>query len=141
MANIHTPSKHVLVKPVLNTAITAAANDGAGVDCRGYTRAMAIFHTKPAGAGTTSNCKLQQSSDNGVGDAFADVATAAFAEVATADGETLQVMNIDLSKRERYLRFVHTGAGAAAAGQETVSLLLFNAWNAPPTQDETAISV
>lgn len=138
MGNLHTPTDRVLVKASLITAITAASNNGTGVDCLGYSRAMAVFHSAPSGSGTTSDCKLQESSDNST---FADVTGATFTQVTTAGGAKIQAMNIDLAKRLRYLRLVHTGAGGSAAGQAEGALYLFNGQGAPPTQDVTPISV
>jgi len=139
--NIHSPSGHVLVKGALLTPITAAANNSTGVDTQGATRALVTFSSNPTGTGTTSDCKLQDSADNST---FADVATAAFAQVTTAGAAgaiVTQVMDVDLSKRKRYLRVVHTGAGGSAAGNATASILLFNHHNLPPAQDNTVVSV
>lgn len=141
MANIHTISKRALVKRSINTAITAAANNGTGIDCAGFDRALVIFDSAPSGAGTTSDCKLQESSDNGSTDAYADVTSATFAQVTTAGGAKVQVMDVDLTKRERYIRPVHTGAGASAAGQAFVCVVLMRGRHLPPTQDNTVVSV
>lgn len=130
--NIHTPSKQVLVKRTFLTAITAAAVNGTGVDTLGYTRALAIFVSAPTGAGTTSDCKLQDSADNTT---FADVASATFAQATTAGGAVAETMSIDLGKRNRYLRLVQTGAGGSAAGQAAGLILLFNPRYAGVTQD------
>lgn len=138
MANIHRPSEHLLVKASVLTAITATTNNGTGVDTLGYTRALAVFNSAPSGAGTTSDCKLQESADNA---AWVDVAGAAFAQVTTAGGTKIETLNVDLSKRLRYLRLVHTGAGASAAGVACGQLHLFNPRLAAPTQDVAAVSV
>lgn len=138
MANIHRPSQHVLSKQTVIVPITAAANNGTGVDTLGYRRAQAIFVSAPSGGGTTSDCKLQDSADNG---SFADVASAAFTQVTTAGGTQIQVMDIDLAKRRRYLRLVHTGAGGSAAGAAAGVIQLFDPEYYPPTQDNTAVNV
>lgn len=136
--NIHTPSKQVLVKHSFILAITAASTNGTGIDCQGYERALAILDSAPSGAGTTSDCKVQDSPDNST---FTDVTNANFAQVTTAGGQKLETMDIDLRKRARYLRLVHTGAGGSAAGQAAGVIILFNPRNAPPTQDVTPVSV
>jgi hypothetical protein len=138
MSNIHRPSEHVLVKRSFVLAITAAATNGTGIDTLGYSRALAIFTAAPSGAGTTSDCKLQDSADNS---AYADVASATFAQATTAGGTVTGTMNIDLTKRNRYLRLVHTGAGGSAAGQAAGHILLFNPLQAAPAQDVAAVSV
>jgi hypothetical protein len=136
--NIHTPSDSVLTKRSVLTAITAAANNGAGVDCLGFERAEAIFDSAPSGTGTTSDCKLQDSADNS---SFADVTGATFAQATTVGGAKIQVMNINLSKRRRYLRLVHTGAGGSAAGVAFGGFNLFNPRNAPVAQDNAVVTV
>lgn len=141
MPNIHTPASSVLAKHSFSLAITAAAVNGTGVDCLGFQRVMAAFYSAPSGAGTTSDCKVQESSDNGGGDAFADVASATFAQATTAGGAKLQVMNINAAKRERWLRLVHTGVGASAAGQAYGLFLLFNAFFYEVTQDQAVITI
>ena len=55
---IHKPSEHMLVNSNILVDLTVATNDGAAVDTKGYTRAMAIFYTNPTGTGGTSDCKL-----------------------------------------------------------------------------------
>lgn len=138
--NIHTPSKQALVKHTFITAITAASNNGTSIDCQGYERALAIFDSAPSGGGTTSDCKLQDGAQSNGSDAV-DVAGATFAQITTAGGQKVETMDIDLRKRNRYLRLVHTGAGGSAAGQAVGIILLFNSRNLPPSQDVAAVSV
>ena len=138
MTNLHTPSEQVKTAPGFSTAIAAATVTGASVDCQGFENAKGIFNSEPSGAGTTSNCKLQESDDNA---AFADVPAAAFAQATTAGGAKIQVMDIKLSNRKRYLRLVHTGAGGAAAGVAYGLIELYNARYNPVSQSSPAISV
>ena len=138
MSNIHTPSSQVLTKHSLSTAITAATNNGTGVDCLGYEKAKLIFYSAPSGTGTTSDAKLQESSDNS---SFSDVTSATFTQVTTAGGAKLYVMDINLSKRSRYLRISHTGAGGSAAGTVYAVFELYNARNMAVTQDNTAVQI
>lgn len=138
--NIHTPSDVVLVKSGLVVPITAAANTGKHVDTQGYTRAMVVFHSLPTGTGTTSDCKLQDGAAANGSDA-ADIAGAAFTQVTTVLGEKIQVMNVDLSKRKRYLTAIHTGAGGSAAGAASVEIVLFNGEAYPQAQDLTPVSI
>lgn len=136
--NLHTPSEQVKTAPGFAAAITAAATNGASVDCQGFETGKAIFNSAPTGAGTTSDCKLQESDDNA---AWADVPSASFAQATTAGGAKIQVMNIKLSNRKRYLRLVHTGAGGSAAGQTYGLIELYNARYNPVQQTNPAISV
>lgn len=135
---IHRFSENVLVKAAFNAVITAATVNGAGVDTQTYRHAAAIFNTAPSGAGTTSDCKLQESPDNA---AWADVAGATFTQGATGAGSTVQLLDVDLAKRQRYLRLVHTGAGGSAAGQATGTFVLFDGQLLAPAQDVAARSV
>ncbi len=139
MSNIHSLSAHALVKPCFQNAITAASNNGAAIDTLGYENGTAIFYSSPSGSGTTSDCKLQECATSG--GTYADVTSATFAQVTTAGGAQIQVMDINLEKRLRYLRLVHTGAGGSAAGQASGVLVLSGARNAPPTQNNTVVTV
>lgn len=135
---IHRLSQNALLKGSFEVAITAAATNGTGVDTQGYREASAVFYSTPSGSGTTSDCKLQDSADNST---FADVTGAAFTQAITANGAQWQLLDIDLAKRNRYLRLVHTGAGASAAGTAAGAFLLFRPWNAAPTQDTAPVLV
>ncbi len=136
--NLHTPSE--LIKKIIAfcAAITAAAVNGTSVDAQGYETAFAWFYSNPSGAGTTSDCKLQESADNA---AWVDVPSAAFTQVTTAGGAKTYTMNIKLAQRLRYLRLVHTGAGGSAAGQTSGGIDLMNARYNPVSQSSPAISV
>jgi hypothetical protein len=134
MSNIHTLSDHALAKESFTLAITAATVAGTTVDCQGYENALAIFNSAPSGAGTTSDCKLQEGDLQNGSDA-GDVAGGAFAQITQAGGKKIEVMNIDLTRRKRFLRLSHTGAGGSAAGQAVGIFILYNGRNAPPVQD------
>lgn len=133
--NIHTLSDRVNVQRGFNTPITAATVNGTGVDTSGYEVALAILDTTPSGAGTTSDTKLQESDDNST---WVDVAGGVFTQSTTT---ALKLMNIQLSKRKRYLRLVHTGTGAAAAGNAAAVLVLGNARYNPTTQLNNAVTI
>lgn len=136
--NMHTPTKNVRSTHGFSVAVTQASTNGASVDCQGYEDAKAIFYANPSGAGTTIDCKLQESSDNA---AWTDVPTASFTQATTAGGAKLLLMDVKLSKRNRYLRLVVTCAGGAAAGQTYGLIELYNARYRPVAQDNTAKSV
>ena len=148
MSNIHTPSKHVLAKPSIAIAARTTALNGIGVDCRGYTRALVIFnvaaHDRTTGD-ETLDVKIQESQDDGSVDTYADVTSAAFAQIAgqtiTATKGLTFLMDIDLTQRERWLRAVGTPAGTTPVDTYTVTILLLNPVEKPPAQDQTVISV
>lgn len=144
MSNIHTPSAHVLVKPSFDPEARTASANGAGIDCRGYERALVILHVGAHDRVTgdeTLDVKIQSSSDNGSADAFADVSGAAFAQIAgqsiDATKGNVYVGNINLAGRERYLRAVGTAAGTTPSTAYSVIFLLFNPRNAAVAQDAT----
>lgn len=83
------------------------ATNGTGVDMIGAAGAnglQAWLHVF-AFTGTSATVKLQSSSDNGVGDAFADVAGAAFTAATGITSERIAITGAV----ERYLRVVTTG--------------------------------
>lgn len=136
--NLHTPSELIKKLICLCIGITAATVNGTSVDAQGHETAFAWFNSNPSGAGTTSDCKLQESADNAN---WVDVEDAAFTQVTTAGGAKLYTMNIKLAHRLRYLRLVHTGAGGSAAGAAAGGIDLLNARYNPVTQLNPAKSV
>ena len=138
--NIHTPSDSVLAKHSFSVPITAASTNGLVIDTQGYEKAFAVFYANPSGGGTTADCKLQDGLLSNGSDQ-ADVASAVFAQITTAGGAKLETMNINLSKRKRYMRLVFTGAGGAAAGQAYGTIYLFNPRYAPVAQDNNPVNV
>lgn len=139
--NLHTFADRFLVKSALDVVtITAASNNGTGIDCRGYNRAAFLVLRNPSGAATTSDVKLQESADNS---SFADVSGGTYTQITTGDANDglPQIMDVDLSKRLRYLRLVHTGAGGSAAGHVAGLAVLFAGAMSNPTQDMTAKTV
>lgn len=101
---------------VLRTAgkrTDSGATNGASVD-DGAASAFglqAYLHVFEA-VGTSVTVKLQQSSDNGVGDAWADVAGGTFAAATGIGAQRIETAR-DLAV-ERYLRVVTTGVFSAA---------------------------
>ncbi len=74
--------------------------------------------------GTDVTIKLQQSSDNGAGDAFADVTGGAFASV-TSGPQTQRIATADNQAIERYLRV----ATATSGGFTSVSFVVAVVYN------------
>jgi hypothetical protein len=134
MSNIHSPSEQVKSVLGVAAAITAATNNGTGIDCLGFENAKIVLYSAPSGAGTTSDVKVQDSADNST---FADVTSAAFTQVTTAGGAKLYVGDIKLSKRARYIRVVHTGAGGSAAGFVVATVELYSGRIKPVSQTNT----
>jgi len=91
----------------------AGVVNGSGVDCKGFEEALFVVSADDMGVAGTLDFKVQESSDGGVADAYADVAGAAITQKLAAG---LFVGRVKCSKRERYLRGVLTiGANAVDA--------------------------
>ena len=85
--------------------------NGTGIDTQGFHQALVILNV---GTVTTSlDVKVQESSDNGSGDSFADICGAAFTQVTTANDNAIYVARINLTGTERYIRCVGTDVGAS----------------------------
>jgi hypothetical protein len=87
-----------------------AATNGTGVDglaatSFGLTAYLHVFSV----TGTSVTVKLQESSDNGVGDAWADVVGGAFAAVNAGSRGAQRISTATNLTVERYLRVVTTG--------------------------------
>jgi len=89
----------------------AGTTNGTGVDTLGFHQALVILNV---GTVTTSlDVKLQESSDNGSGDSFADITGAAFTQVTTGNDNAVYVARVNLTGTERYIRVVGTGVGGS----------------------------
>ena len=146
MADIHTLSDRMLVKVVANHAITASTTAETVIDCLGYTRACMILTSTPSGSGTTLNATLTEGalangSDQSAVTTGFNFTTASFTQTSTVTGNQVQMMNIDLSYRLRYLSLSTVGAGGSAAGTVTAVIVLFNGEGQPPTQQLTAVTL
>lgn len=148
MANIHSPASQVLVKPTLDPESRTASANGLGVDCRGYEKALFVFHLGAHDRTTgdeTIIFKVEESSDNGSVDAFAAVSGAASATIGdvtpNATSGNVYLIEVNLSKRERYLRGVTTAAGTTPIDLCSCSVLLFNGRNLAVSQDASVVSV
>ncbi|MGB0889969.1 MAG: hypothetical protein ACPGWS_06755 [Solirubrobacterales bacterium] len=108
------PSNALDVRDCIEPASrTAGATNGAAIDCRGFEYAMFIVASGTNQATGTLDCKIQESSDNAVSDAYADVTGATFTQITTANDTAVRVCQVRLHGRERYLRMVGTVATAA----------------------------
>jgi hypothetical protein len=97
------------VQHTAGTRIDTAATNGTGVDGLAATAfGLQAFLHVTAFTGTSATIKIQQSSDNGGGDAFTDVVGGGFTLVTTAP----QAQRLETTRAlavERYLRVVTTG--------------------------------
>jgi hypothetical protein len=138
MANIHTFSANVKAVMSFDAVLANSTQNGVFVDTLGFRRA-AILVNAWTGASTTVNFTVSESPDGSTGIVTVAGATLGSAIVAsTADGGT-QVVDIDLSKRLRYLRVNVVGTGVA--GNAAATVLLYEPLNASVTQPVAAITI
>jgi len=141
--NIHTITDNMkFVQALAPQSVSTGASvaTGAGVDTLGYEALLAIVEV---GAVTdTTNYSvmalLQQSSDDGSSDAYADISGATTAAISNAGQNEVYLIEINLSECERYIRCDIDG-GSAGGGFIGVSFVLFRARRGVPTQQNTVI--
>ena len=137
---MHTASDNILVKQNISpqSIASGASVNGKGQDCAGYEQLLVDVEI---GKVTTGNItvKLQESSDDGNADAYADIANATTGAVST-EHQKPYLFDVNLSGRKHYIRAVATvaGGGSALVG---VAFHLTRGRRLPPTQDVDAIHV
>lgn len=115
-------------------AYSAATNNGTAVDCLGYRRALVVFNAGTADASAEADVKIQSSDASGSG--FADITGATFAQVTTANDDTIYVAEIQTENHKRYLRAVATCDGTNAVTL-SVEIVLMDPIDGPAEQLET----
>lgn len=101
----------------------AAATNGSGVDLDAATAfGLTAYLHVVSFTGTDATVKLQQSSDNGVGDAWADVVGGGFAQITGGAPTALRIQTARDQAVERYLRAVTTTVGGFSDLQFVVSV-------------------
>ncbi len=142
--NVHTPSDSVLTKQALapQDIGTGATVNGTGVDCLGHEVAVLEVNAGAidSGANKSVTVKLQESSDDGDSDAYADVTDATTGAIDNDGQNEPYLIEVNLSERERYLRAVATG-GSADGGLVGAVLNLYRSRHNPPTQDNTVVQI
>lgn len=136
------PSDTQLVKRSLSPqAVGAGATvNGAGVDCLGYEALQVIVNVGDVAAGTLT-VNLQESSDDAVADAYADITGATTGAVAAAGDDEIYLIDVNLSEVERYVRAVVTDAGGGGANYVAAELVLSKGRHNPPTQENTVVRI
>ena len=124
-------------------AVAAGATvQGGGIDCLGYETQQVVVEMGAivSGANKTVTVKLQESSDNNVADAWADVASATTGAIANAGQNEPYIVDVNLSEVERYLQAVATG-GSSDGGLVSATFVLAKGREAPPTQVNTVVRI
>lgn len=144
MSMLHTPTSQFLVKQAINPQDASTGDDaitGTGVDCLGYEVALFVLGVGAvaANAGTKSvSFQIQESSDDGDSDTYADLTDATTGAVANAGQNEPYLIEVNLSEVERYLRVIVDG-GSGDGGLVSGHVLLMQSRHQPPTQDNTVV--
>lgn len=129
MANIHTLSANMKFATAFDGALANSTQNGTGVDTQGYRRAGVIVHVFTGGA-TTANFNIQDSPDNSTWTTVTGGTLGTAIVASTADAAPY-VIDVDLAKRQRYLRVQIIGTGTA--GNAAADVVLYEPLNAGVT--------
>lgn len=133
----HSVSARVKAVLSFDAVLASSTQNGAGVDTLGYRRAEAVISIW-TGASTTANFQLQDSPDNSTWTTVTGGTLASAIVASTADAGPY-LIDIDLAKRQRYLRINAIGTGTA--GNVCANIFLYEPENAAVTQTNTVLSV
>lgn len=115
-------------KDYVSTAPTGT--DNVSVDTEGFRFARIDIAGGALTGGTSWDAVVQQSSDNAVADAFADIESSPTAKtkisMLAADDGTVRSVVIDLTAVERYLKLSWTEVGTFSVSLLSATVTLFN---------------
>jgi hypothetical protein len=111
------------IHSLLPQSLQVGANEGAGVDCRGFDEALIVVAAGVVTGSGSHAFKVQESGDNAVADAYADVTDAAFTAITASNDNTVYVGRVNLRERQRYLRVLDTGGVAVMEGAAVIILM------------------
>lgn len=132
-------ANHTVLQSHESDSRTAGAVNGAGIDTREYEECVFVLNMGDIAATGTVNLKVQESSDDGSADAYADVPGAAITALGDTDDDGVFCIAVRTRGRERYLRAVLT-TGVAASDASVTALLLRKKYR-PVTQAAEVIEV
>ena len=128
MRNTQLGDKLKIVNACVPTVGAVAAMTAIAVDGTGYDRVMFILSTGAAAAGATINLKITSSATTG--GIYADVTSAAFAEITAAAGASKQFI-IDMPVADAKPFFKISGAVAVDTFANSVCAVLYRGVNYP----------
>ena len=135
-----TPSDTIkVVQSIEPQVLQNTTVNGTGVNCQGWDSALVIVNMGVIGS-TSLTVKLQESSDDGSADAYADITNATTGGIVTADDQAVYIFDVNLSDVEQYLRAVAISASAVDDNVGVVFCLM-SGRHLPPTQAETVVQV
>lgn len=142
--NIHTLTDHV--RPYLavppQAVVSSGFYTGSGIDCWSWEGALLIVELGAIvdTANISLNVKLQESSDDGVADDYADVTDAETGATLNAGQNEVYLIELNMSERERYLRAIVEG-GSVGGGLVSATLVPYRGRHLPPTQQNTVVQI
>ena len=113
---------------------SATSTDGASVDTKGYRQALVVVNAGTAAASAEADIHVEGSPDNST---WTDISGATFAQITTANDETVYVGSIACDLNPRYLRAVVAGDNTNAV-ELSVDIILMDPEIGPATQVQTA---
>lgn len=123
-----------------NTISGAGGNTNGGIDTLGYRRLIAVFQAGAIAASGGCAFKLQESSDEGAVDTYADITGAAITSFADTDDNYCASIDLKLDGRERYIKAVATPTTTDSVAL-AVLFILCDPVSAPVTQVKTGVAV
>jgi len=132
--NLSTATKAIRLSNAATAATTSITSSA--LDCKGFDGALFIVSMGAIGATSVCTAKLQQSSDDGVADAYSDLLDTS---ISIADDDDNQLVMIDITKpQKRYLKLVLARATATAV-VDGIMAQLYNPKNEPTTHDSATV--
>jgi len=114
----------------------AASEVSRGIDCKGYEQACLVISTNTLAAGYVGTVTIQDSDDDGSGDAYALVTGATITIADSDDDSTLYAkLRLNVPGVKRWIRA--TLAIATAAGPTAVMLIVGNKGGVYPVETKT----
>lgn len=137
LSDLNLYSQHIAPQAV---ATGADVVSGTGVDITGWEGAIFKCHTGAIvdAANTSVAFILQESSDNGVVDTWADVTGITTGAILNAGENEVYLIEVNLSEMERYIRITVDG-GSVGGGLVAVECELYRGRRAIPTQQNTVL--
>ena len=120
MRNTQLADKIKIVNAVVPSAGGAGAMTAIAVDGTGYDRVMFVLSTGAATAGGSGTFKITSSATTG--GAYADVASAALANLADTDGSKQFIIDMPVSKTKAFFKVAGTTVAQAIANS-TIAIL------------------
>lgn len=122
-----------------NNAVAAGTTDitpSSGIDMQNFEGCLFIVPFGPITAGAATSIKVQQSSDDGSSDTYADLAGTS---VTVEDDDDNQVFWVDVYRpRERYLKLI-VDRGTQNAVVDGIIAIQYGPKNLPTTHDATTV--